>query len=47
MYIYVTYIIYIYIYVLVISCYKDDIVVITRDRGGAEVECNNNDIIRV
>ena len=38
---------YIYIYVLVISRYKDDIVVITRDRGGAEVECNNNDIIRV
>ena len=35
------------IYVLVISRYEDDIVVITRDRGGAEVECNNNDIIRV
>ena len=34
------------LYVLVISRYKDDIVVITRDRGGAEVECNNN-IIRV
>ena len=34
-------------YVLVISRYEDDIVVITRDRGGAEVECNNNDIIRV
>ena len=33
-------------YVLVISRYKDDIV-ITRDRGGAKVECNNNDIIRV
>ena len=29
-----------------ISRYKDDIVVITRDRGGAEVKCNNN-IIRV
>ena len=25
-------------YVLVVSRYKDDIVVITRDRGGAEVE---------
>ena len=35
-----------HIYVLVISQYKNDIV-ITRDRGGAEVECNNNDIIRV
>ena len=34
-------------YVLVISRYKDDIVVITQDRGGAEAECNNNDIIRV
>ena len=32
-------------YVLVISRYKDDIVAITRDRGGAEVECNSNDII--
>ena len=38
---------YMYVYVLVISCCKDDIIVITRDRGGAEVECNNNDIIRV
>ena len=36
----------IYIYILVISHYKDDIVGITRDRGGAEAECNN-DIIRV
>ena len=26
---------------LVISRYEDDIVVITRDRGGAEVEYNN------
>ena len=34
-------------YVLVISHYKDDIVVITRDQGGAEVEYNNNDIIQV
>ena len=34
-------------YVLVISRYEDDIVVITQDRGGAEVECNNNNIIRV
>ena len=32
-------------YVLVISRYKDDIVVITLDRGRAEVECNNNNII--
>ena len=31
-------------YVLVISLYKDDIVVITEDRGRAEVECNNNGI---
>ena len=34
-------------YVLVISRYKDDVVVITRDQGRAEVECNNNDIIQV
>ena len=34
-------------YVLVISRYKDDIIVITRDLGRAEVECNNNDIIQV
>ena len=34
-------------YVIVISRCKDDIIVITRDRGRAEVECNNNDIIRV
>ena len=32
-------------YVLVISSYKDDIVVVTQDRGGAKVKCNNNDII--
>ena len=32
-------------YVLVISRYKDDIVVITRDQGGAKVECNNHDNI--
>ena len=37
----------VYIYVLVISRYKDDIAVITRDQGGAKVKCNNNDIIRV
>ena len=34
------------IYVIVISQYKGDIV-ITQDQGGAEVECNDNDIIRV
>ena len=34
-------------YVIVISQYEDDIVVITQDQGGVEVECNNNDIIRV
>ena len=32
-------------HVLVISHYKDDIVVITQDQGGVKVECNNNDII--
>ena len=31
-------------YGLVISCYKDDIV-ITQDRSRAEIECNNKDII--
>ena len=35
----------IYQYILVIFHCKDDIVVITRDQGGAEVKCNNNDII--
>ena len=34
-----------YIYVIVISRYEDDIVV-TRDQAGVEIECNNNDIIR-
>ena len=34
-------------YVLVISRYKDDIVVITWGLGRAEVECKNNDIIQV
>ena len=34
-------------YVFAISHYKDNIVVITRDRGGAKVECNTNDIISV
>ena len=34
-------------YVLVISHCKDDIVVITLDRGTAKVVWNNNDIIRV
>ena len=34
-------------YVLVISRYKDDILVITRDRGRAEVKCNNNDIMNI
>ena len=33
--------------VIVISRYEDDIVVITQDHGGAKVERNNNDIIRV
>ena len=33
--------------VLVISCDKDDMVVITGDQGGAEVECNNNNTIWV
>ena len=33
--------------VLVISCYKDNIIVITRDWGGAKVKFNNIDIIRV
>ena len=32
-------------YVLVISRYKGDIVVITQDRGGAKFECNNIDVI--
>ena len=36
-----------HLYVIVISQYEDDIVVIARDQDGAEVECNNNDIIRV
>ena len=35
----------IFLFVLVTSCYKDDIVVITQDQGRAEVECNDNDII--
>ena len=35
------------VYVIVISRYEGDIIVITRVRGGAEDECNNNDIIRV
>ena len=38
--------IYIYMYGLVISCYKDDII-ITQDRSRAEVECSNKDIIRM
>ena len=36
---------YIYVYVIVISRYEDEIIVITQDRGRAEFECNNNDII--
>ena len=32
-------------YYVVISRYKDAIIVITRDKGGADGECNNNDII--
>ena len=43
----ITYVIFIYMYVIVISRYEYDIIVITRVRGGAEDECNNNDIIRV
>ena len=35
------------VFVLVISHYKGDIVVITRNRGGAEVEYNNNNIVRI
>ena len=33
-----------YVCILVISCYKDDIV-ITRDQGGTEVKYNNNDSV--
>ena len=33
--------------VIVISRYEYDIIVITRDQGGTEVKCNNNDMIRV
>ena len=36
-----------YIYVIVKSHYEEVIVVITRVRGGAEDECNNNDNLRV
>ena len=36
-----------YKYYVVMSHYKDDITVTTQNRGGAEVQCNNNDIIRV
>ena len=39
-----TYICYIYI---VISWYENDIIVTTRQQGGAEVEFSNNDIIRL
>ena len=39
--------IYQYPYVLVISHYKDDIIAITQEQGGAEVECNHNDVICV
>ena len=35
------------IYVVVISQYKNNVVVITLYRGGAKFECNNNDISRV
>ena len=34
-------------YVIVKSHYEEVIVVITRVRGGAEDECNNNDNLRV
>ena len=42
---YLLLVILIHMYVSVISRYKDDIIVITQ--GRAEVECNNNDIIRM
>ena len=35
------------VYVIVKSHYEEVIVVITRVRGGAEDECNNNDNLRV
>ena len=35
------------LYVIVKSHYEEVIVVITRVRGGAEDECNNNDNLRV
>ena len=34
-------------YKVISLLFKDDIIVITRNRGGAEVECNNKDVIRV
>ena len=34
-------------YVIAIAHYEGDIIVITQVRGGAEDECNNNDIIQV
>ena len=33
--------------IIVISCYKDDIVVITWDWGRAKVECNNNESVHI
>ena len=33
-----------FILVIVIPLYENDIVLITLDQGGAEVKCNNNDI---
>ena len=38
---------YIYVCVIVKSHYEEVIVVITRVRGGAEDECNNNDNLQV
>ena len=34
-------------YVIVMPQYEGDIIVITRFRGGAKDDCNNNDIIQV
>ena len=38
---------YMYRYLLIISYFKDDIVVIAQYQGEAKVECNNSDIVRV
>ena len=41
----VPYVKYCILYVIVISHYEWDIIVITRRRGKAKAECNNNDIL--